>query len=82
MQLRTSKKIIDQFSHDEDFKKIRSSKNSDVKDFIIIGAGPAGIAAGIEALKHNFSFTILESSKKFEHNRKLSKGQTNFCRAI
>jgi hypothetical protein len=61
------------------FKKIRSSKNSDMKDLVIIGTGPAGIAAGIEALKHNFSFTILESSKKFSTIENFPKGKPIFA---
>ena len=61
------------------FKKVRSTKNSDVQDFIIIGAGPAGIAAGLEALKHNFSFTILESSTKFSTIVNFPKGKPIFA---
>lgn len=33
---------------------------NDVKDVIIIGAGPIGLACGIEAEKNNLSYTIIE----------------------
>lgn len=62
----SGKKIIDLFAADEEFQKSRKHKSSaDIFDLIIVGAGPAGIAAGIEASKRNYNFKILESAKKF-----------------
>lgn len=75
----SGKKIIDQFVNEDHFKKYRESKKEDIHDFAIIGAGPAGIAAGLEALKHNFSFTILESSNKFSTIHNFSKGKPIFA---
>ncbi|MBI3124020.1 MAG: NAD(P)-binding domain-containing protein [Ignavibacteriales bacterium] len=62
----SGKKIIDFFNSSDEFKKIKKNKKeNDVLDVLIVGAGPAGVAAGIEALKSNFSFVILEAAKKF-----------------
>lgn len=62
----SGKKIIDHLSRNEQFLKLRYNTNlNDVKDIIIVGAGPAGIAAGIESLKYGYNFNILEAAKKF-----------------
>lgn len=62
----SGKKIIDYFESNEEFKKQRTIKtDNDILDILIVGAGPAGIAAGIEASKKNYSFKILEAAKKF-----------------
>jgi len=48
----SGKKIIDQFYEDSDFLKQKdANKDKDIHDIIIVGAGPAGISAGIEASK-------------------------------
>lgn len=73
------KKIIDQFIADKSLKSNLTKKDSDVKDFIIIGAGPAGVAAGIEALRYNYDFTILEASKKFNTIINFPKGKPIFA---
>jgi len=60
------KKIIDYFDSNQEFQKLKQSKkDDDIYDFIIVGAGPAGISAGIEASSRNYSFRILESAKTF-----------------
>ena len=62
----SGKKIIDFFDADAEFKKQRANKiGNDVLDILIVGAGPAGIAAGLQAVKKNYSFKILEAAKKF-----------------
>ena len=62
----SGKKIIDQFEDDQAFQKQRANKNEqDILDVLIVGAGPAGIAAGIEASKRNYNYKILESAKIF-----------------
>ncbi|MCB0749180.1 MAG: NAD(P)-binding domain-containing protein, partial [Ignavibacteriae bacterium] len=61
---------------DEKFKKQKTSNNNqDVFDIVIIGAGPAGIAAGLEAQKQNLKFIILESTKKFSTIINFPKGK-------
>ena len=57
--------MIHQFQADAKFQEARKNKPNDVFDFIIIGAGPAGIAAGLEAMKSNYHFKILEATKTF-----------------
>lgn len=73
------KKIIDQFRVDKSFNSDLINKDPDVRDFIIIGAGPAGVAAGIEASRYNFDFTILEASKKFNTIINFPKGKPIFA---
>ena len=40
-------------------KKIKRSSNSDL-DLVIVGAGPAGVSASLNAKKHNLNFITLE----------------------
>ena len=56
--------IIKQFAEDEEFQKLRRN-NTDysIYDLIIIGAGPSGIAAGMEANQRGFNYKILESAQ-------------------
>lgn len=62
----SGKKIIDFFESNDEFKKLKqNNKENDIFDVLIVGAGPAGIAAGMEASKKNYSYIILESAKKF-----------------
>ena len=62
----SGKKIIEKIISTPDFKKQKETiKDKNVYDVIIIGAGPGGISAGLEAQKQNLKFTILESAQKF-----------------
>ncbi|MEO8398444.1 MAG: NAD(P)-binding domain-containing protein, partial [Ignavibacteriaceae bacterium] len=62
----SGKKIINQFKEDSEFQKLRSQNNdNNIYDIIIIGAGISGIAAGMEAIKNDFKFKILESAERF-----------------
>jgi NosR/NirI family nitrous oxide reductase transcriptional regulator len=62
----SGKRIIDYLKNDVEYIKQRqANKEKDVLDLIIVGAGPAGIAAGIEASKNGFNFKILEAAQKF-----------------
>ncbi len=72
----SGKKIIELFNNDPEYKKLRQSKSDNsIYDVIVVGAGPAGIAAGIEASKKDFSFKILESAKKFNTIVNFPKGK-------
>ncbi|WP_337872607.1 NAD(P)-binding domain-containing protein [Ignavibacterium sp.] len=72
----SGKKIIDYFSNDSEFQKLKQANtDKNIYDVLIVGAGPAGIAAGIEASKKNFSFLILESAKKFNTIVNFPKGK-------
>jgi thioredoxin reductase/NAD-dependent dihydropyrimidine dehydrogenase PreA subunit len=57
--------IIHRFEEDTKFQEARQKKETGVLDFVIIGAGPAGIAAGLEALKYGYDFKILEAAKTY-----------------
>lgn len=49
------------------------------RDLLILGGGPAGMAAGYHAKKNNISFSIIESSNKVGGNCKtLSMGQFKY----
>jgi len=68
--------LIKYLMKDEQFKKVRESNNdNEIYDLIIVGAGPSGIAAGIEAKKNNLIFKILESSQKFNTIINFPKGK-------
>ena len=41
-------------------KNVKPSQDKDVADVIIVGAGPAGLSAALNAKKNNLSFTILD----------------------
>lgn len=72
----SGKKIIDRFEAETEFqseRKINTDKN--IYDLIIVGAGPAGISAGIEAYKKGYNFLILESSDRFSTIHNFPKGK-------
>lgn len=66
---------IRQFNEDTAFADLRKNRPGDVLDFVIVGAGPAGIAAGIEAKKLGYDFVILESAKTFSTIDNFPKGK-------
>lgn len=62
----SGKKVIDYFDSDEDFKKLQETRtDGEIYDLIIVGAGPAGVSAAIEAGLKKYSYKILESAKIF-----------------
>ncbi len=72
----SGKKIVEYCSNNAEFLKSKQNKTDEsVYDIIIVGAGPAGIAAGIESSKKDFSFKILESAKRFNTIMNFPKGK-------
>lgn len=76
MASESGKEIIDHLITDNKFIKDKSSK-SDINayDIVIVGAGPSGIAAAIEAEKNNLKYIVLESVKKFNTIINFPKGK-------
>lgn len=69
-------KIINYFNNDPNFREaLTNNKDQSIFDILIIGAGPAGISAGIEASKSNYNYKIIESSKKFSTIINFPKGK-------
>jgi NosR/NirI family transcriptional regulator, nitrous oxide reductase regulator len=66
---------IRSFVDDKKYMESRENKDNDILDFVIVGGGPAGISAGLEAQKHDFKFKILESSRTFSTIANLPKGK-------
>ncbi len=76
----SGKARIDYLLNDKEFLEARKrNNNSAIYDFIIIGAGPAGISAGLEAAKNKCNFIILESSQKFSTIINFPKGKPIFA---
>jgi len=76
----SGKKIISTILGDQDFQKLKSSKkDEEIYDLVIIGAGPAGISAGIEAVNQNLKFAIIESAQKFNTIVNFPKGKPIFA---
>ncbi|MDX1699027.1 MAG: NAD(P)-binding domain-containing protein, partial [Melioribacteraceae bacterium] len=72
----TVNKILD----DPKFLNLKKRMSDDeIYDLIIVGAGPGGIAAGLEAKKTDLRFTILESSKRFNTIINFPKGKPIFA---
>ncbi len=73
-------KIVEYLMSLQDFRKERENKSgNDIYDVVIIGAGPAGVAAGIKAQKYGLNFVILEASKKFNTIINFPKGKPIFA---
>jgi len=58
--------LMDRLEMDDSFRKQRENKNSeDILDLVIIGGGPAGISASLQALRLGYTHLVLESSQIF-----------------
>jgi thioredoxin reductase/ferredoxin len=80
LAVESGRKIISTILGDQVFQKLKSSKkNDEIYDILIIGAGPAGISAGIEAANQNLKFTIIESAQKFNTIENFPKGKPIFA---
>ncbi len=76
----SGKRVLDTIINDVSFNRFRKENaDTDIYDIVIVGAGPAGIAAGMEASKQNLKFTILESSQRFSTIINFPKGKPIFA---
>ncbi len=66
---------VRRISGDSRFRKARENKPGGLLDIVIIGAGPAGIAAGMEAKKQGLDVVILESAAPFNTIANFPKGK-------
>ncbi|NNL22304.1 MAG: NAD(P)-binding domain-containing protein [Ignavibacteriaceae bacterium] len=70
------KNTVDTILKDENFSKAQEQKiDKNIYDLMIVGAGPAGISAGIEASKQNLKFKILEATQQFSTIINFPKGK-------
>ena len=76
-------KVVQHITNRDEFKKLKSSNTkNDIYDIIIIGAGPAGISAGLEAQKQSINFKILESSQKYNTIINFPKGKPIYAEPV
>ena len=79
----SGKEIITRLAGDEEYKKQIANNNDDsIFDLIIIGAGPAGMAAGLEAIKQGMDFKIIESAQKFNTIINFPKAKPIFAEPV
>lgn len=79
----SGKNIINIILGDQEFQKLKSSKKDDgIYDILIIGAGPAGISAGMEAANQKLKFAIIESAQKFNTIVNFPKGKPIFAEPV
>ncbi|MCP4156903.1 MAG: NAD(P)-binding domain-containing protein, partial [bacterium] len=64
------------------FKKSVEKKAPDVLDILIVGAGPSGIAAGMETQKAGLSFKIIESAAPFNTIANFPKGKPIYAEPL
>ena len=58
--------LIERLQADESFQASRrKNKDPEIQDLLIVGAGPAGVAASLRALELGFRHLLIESSRKF-----------------
>jgi thioredoxin reductase/ferredoxin len=76
-------KVVQHIISTDEFKKLKSSiTQKDIFDVIIVGAGPAGISAGLEAQKKNINFKILESAQRYNTIINFPKGKPIFSEPV
>lgn len=68
-------KMISFLNDEPAFQKDRENKETGVLDFVIVGAGPSGIAAGLEAKQAGYDFKIVDSSCAFSTIINFPKGK-------
>lgn len=76
-QWKQTKKVMDAIEDDANFKQTQGT--DDCYDIVIIGAGPAGIAAAIEAKRRGYRSVVLEASDRPFHTiENFPKGKPMF----
>jgi NosR/NirI family nitrous oxide reductase transcriptional regulator len=55
---------VRRFAADDGFHKARDASAGEVVDVVIVGAGPAGVAAAMECQAHDFSYRLFESASR------------------
>ncbi len=55
--------LVEQLAKDPGFKKEREKKPQGMLDLVIVGAGPAGLAAAAKAVKEGLDILVLEASR-------------------
>ena len=55
---------VRRFAADEGFRKARDGSADETADVIIVGAGPAGVAAAMECQANGFSYRLFESASR------------------
>ncbi|TGK15556.1 4Fe-4S binding protein [Leptospira fluminis] len=60
-------------------RSVAEKTDGEIYDLIIVGAGPAGVSAGIEAKKRGMKFLILEGNQAFHTVSSYPKGKPIFA---
>lgn len=63
----SGKNVVDAIDRDPRFRQLREGHRNDTSmlDIVIVGAGPAGISAGMQALDAGHRLLVLEASRPF-----------------
>ncbi len=72
-------KFVRSLADDKDFAKRRKAKAEGVLDLLIVGAGPAGVAAALTAQEQGLAFEIVESTVPFNTLVNFPKGKPIFA---
>ncbi len=71
-------RVVQRIAADASFNKLRDEGGPEVLDIAIIGAGVSGMAAALEAKKHELRFEICEASEPFSTIVNFPKGKPIF----
>ena len=71
--------FVERLVDDKDFNKRRAAKAEGVRDLLIIGAGPAGVAAALTAGEQGLDYEIVESTVPFNTIVNFPKGKPIFA---
>ncbi|TGK18432.1 NAD(P)-binding domain-containing protein [Leptospira stimsonii] len=72
-------KVVQEIEQRRQIPKKSEKKDNRIYDVLIVGAGPAGVSAGIELKKLNYNFIILESNDLFHTIKSYPKGKPIFA---